>query len=74
MGLVLPKRNRVAVLYNSITQCFEVQRGGVVLYRGQLFACEEFCRVRELDITNRADLNAIKYSNMPDVEQYSAVH
>lgn len=63
--VVIPNHKRVVILYNDKTQCFEVQHCGIILTRGQLGMCEYFCEIHEYEVTNRGDLNLIKYSNMP---------
>lgn len=61
--IVLPKRNRVQVLHNDVTQCWEVQRAGLVIHTGQLGSCEIFCETRELEITNLDRIEGVRATN-----------
>ena len=59
-SIILPSRNRVQVVHNDVTQCWEVQRGGLVLYVGQLGGCEIFCETRNLTITNLGAIEGVR--------------
>jgi len=59
-SIILPKRNRVQVVHNDMTQCWEVQRAGIILYSGQLGGCEFFCSNRGLTITNLDAIEGVR--------------
>jgi len=59
-SIVLPKRNRVQIVHNDVTQCWEVQRAGIILYVGQLGGCEMYCEYRNLTVTNFGNIESIR--------------
>lgn len=58
--IILPSPNRVQIVHNDVTQCWEVQRGGIVLYMGQLGGCELFCKTRNFEVTNLGAIEGVR--------------
>lgn len=57
--------NRVRILYNERNGCWEVHHGVIIPYRGQMWACKNFCRINGLTVSNIGELNSIRYTGMP---------
>jgi len=69
--MIVKEKLRARVVYDTKRQMFAVHLGVTVPHYGTLFSCEQWCEDRAIPITNRGELNRIKYSNMPKEKMFN---
>lgn len=65
MGLVLKGKQPAVIRWCEQRQLWAVHCGLVIPYHGTLYACELFCQQNDIMVRNQAEINRIKYQNMP---------
>lgn len=68
MGLTMKIQQQAVIRWCEHRQLWGVHIGITVPYFGTLYACELFCQQNKITIRNQAEVNRIKYQNMPSWE------
>lgn len=65
-------KEKCAIWYDERRDCFRVNIGVSIVHYGTLFSCEDWARQNNMPVSNQAEINRIKYNNMPVSEMYCA--
>lgn len=68
MGLTMKVHQHAVIRWCERRQLWAVHIGVTIPYFGTLYACELFCQQNKIIIRNQAEVNRIKYQNMPSWE------
>lgn len=61
-------KEHCVIRHDNHRQCWRVDIGIAAVHFGTLFSCEEWARTNEVPVRNQAEINRIKYNNMPSWE------
>ena len=67
-------KKQCKIWYDQSRDCFRVDIGIHIVHFGTLFSCEEWARRNAMPVANQAEINRVKYNNMPVNEMYCVDH